>query len=154
MVWLLQTKTGDQVSSTNGPMDAKFGVSFPPKTKCAQPRLVLNGPVEPVHFTAAVRQPRTLHPVVSHALLLADVATWLMKYHMEDATTSVGFQFQSANLGVFSRAWWTQHRSSERDSAYFEDTITQKTTPRNNLVQHAGDLAFHFENLSLRSLLQ
>jgi DNA polymerase-3 subunit epsilon/ATP-dependent DNA helicase DinG len=167
MVWLLQTQTGDRSElNLNGPVEREIWAKISAENEgCTTEACVKRtGGACPFYRIRQAAQSAHLL-IVNHALLLADVAVQnrvLPEYdyliideahHMEDATTNaLGFstnrfaveralhELGGPSSGILGRLLTVLHNAiSPEDYASF-----------NNLVQHASDLAFHFENLCAR----
>jgi ATP-dependent DNA helicase DinG len=167
LVWLTQTITGDRSElNLNGPLEREIWgkISAEDEGCTAETCLKRTGGACPFYRSRQAAQSAHLL-IVNHALLLADVATanrvlpeydYLIvdeAHHMEDATTnSLGF---SSSQQLLERTLRDLGGPSSgilgRVLNILQNTITPEDyATANSLVQHASDLAFHFENLSLR----
>ena len=167
MVWLLQTETGDRSElNLNGPIEREVWGRFSAEDEGCTTETCIKRTGGACPFYRSRQSAQSSHIlIINHALMLADVATanrvlpeydYLIvdeAHHMEDATTNaLGF---STNKQALDRAFRELGGPNAgilgRILSVLQNTITPEDYgTANNLVQHASDLAFHFENLSVR----
>jgi len=167
MVWLLQTQTGDRSEiNLNGPIEREIWGKFSAEDEGCSTETCVKRTGGACPFYRSKQAAQSAHIlIINHALMLADVATanrvlpeyeYLIvdeAHHMEDATTNaLGFSTsQQAIERIFRELGGPNAGILGRILNVLQNTITPEDyATASSLVQHASDLAFHFENLSLR----
>ncbi len=164
LVWLQVTKTGDRGEiNLNGPAERQAWMRLSSEDEACTTENCLKHTDGACPFYRVHRTAQNAHLViVNHALLLADVATGnrvLPEYeylivdeahHLEDATTdALSYQVTQNDVERLLRQLGGKSAGA---LAWLLDEIDEVLKPSeiasfNELVQHATDLAFQFQNL-------